>query len=134
MSETTTETDGTEPTTETSDGAEDTFSRSYVTELRDESAKHRTRAKTATERLVTAYAASTGRLVDPSDLHASDDLNGEDGLPDPAKITEAVESLIKAKPHLAKIRPVGDIGQGHQGASGDSGAATFASLLRGVAS
>ncbi len=84
--------------------------------------------------MVTAYAAETGRLHDPTDLPATDDLAGDDGLPDPDKVTAAVEELIKTKPHLARIRPVGNVGQGSTTDASEDGAGAFANLLRGVVS
>ncbi len=70
------------------------------------------RADALAARLVTALAAQTGKLADPTDLPVSDDLLDEDGMPDPAKVDEAVVRLIEVKPHLASTRPQGDIGQG----------------------
>ena len=47
-----------------------------------------------------------GRLHDPSDALAHVDLTtlvDESGRPDSAKITAALDSLVQAKPHLAKV-------------------------------
>jgi hypothetical protein len=64
-------------------------------------------------RLVHAMAGQTGRLVDPTDLPVTNDLLEDDGMPDSEKINEAIEELLKQKPHLASTRPrVSDIGQG----------------------
>jgi hypothetical protein len=96
-------------------GDPDLFPRAYVEELRQEAADARVKAKrgdVAVERLVTLYAASTQRLADPTDLPFHEDLLGEDGLPDAAKVAAAVEALLTAKPHLAARRVTGDIGQG----------------------
>ncbi len=87
-----------------------------VQKLRDEAAGHRVRAKRAdalAARLVTAQAALTGKLADPTDLPFNDDLLDDDGLVDEAEVQAAVDGLIKRKPHLAARRPVGDIGKGH---------------------
>src|SRR5688572_6233589 len=64
---------------------EETFPRSYVEKLRDESAKHRQRASdrdTLAQRLHGALVAATGRLADPSDLTFD-----EDHLTDPDALT-----------------------------------------------
>lgn len=61
---------------------------------------------------IEVVAAQTGRLADPTDLPVTDDLLDEDGMPDPAKVDEAVSRLIEAKPHLASTKPRGDVGQG----------------------
>jgi len=58
-------------------------------------------------RLVTAYAAGTGRLAAPTDLPFDDD-----GLVDEGKVSAAVDQLLVRKPHLASRRPAGDVGQG----------------------
>ena len=114
-------------------GSGEGFSREYVEELRRESAKHRQNAKKADElarRLVASYVTATGRLHDARDLAFSDDLLDSDGYPDVAKVSEAVEALIVTRPHLAKIRPVGDVGQGiHE--SSPSALTAFGSFLRG---
>lgn len=122
---------------EPQDNEPDTFSRAYVEELRQEAAKHRTNSKKSDElskRLVTSYVDATGRLHDSRDLTFSDDLMGDDGFPDPAKVNAAVEALIKDRPHLARIRPVGDVGQGVTGEQPAAGLAAFGSMLRDAAS
>lgn len=87
-----------------------------VKELRDENAKLRIKGKRSddlTTRLVQAMAGQSGRLADPSDLPVTDDLMDESGLPDTVKSNEAIDNLLKSKPHLASTRPkVSDIGQG----------------------
>ncbi len=95
--------------------ATDAFDREYVQKLRDEAAGHRVKAKradTLAARLVTAQAALTGKLADPTDLPFTDKLLDDDGLVDESKVQAAVEDLIKRKPHLAARRPTGDVGQG----------------------
>ena len=117
------------------EGQNETFSREYVEELRRESAKHRTNSKRADDlatALVRSYAETTGLLHDASDLAMTEDLLVE-GVPDRLKVKEAVEVLIASKPHLAKIRPVGDIGQGALESSTVSGVAAFGSMLRDAA-
>lgn len=93
----------------------ETFTREYVQKLRDEAAGHRVKAKRAdalATRLVTAQAALTGKLADPTDLPFTEDLLDDDGLVDDGKVQAAVDELIKRKPHLAARRPTGDVGQG----------------------
>ncbi len=110
---------GTTPETVTAPSSEpETFPAEYVRELREENAKHRTKAKRVddlTQRLVTAYAEGTGRLADPTDLPVSDDLLDDYGAPDRDKVLAAVDELLTRKPHLAATRPVGDVGQGVRG-------------------
>ncbi|MCW2608722.1 MAG: hypothetical protein JWO60_3415, partial [Frankiales bacterium] len=86
------------------DDAAETFDREYVQKLRDEAASHRVKAKradTLAAALVTAQAALTGRLADPTDLPFDDALLDDDGYVDEAKVKAAVDELIKRKPHLA---------------------------------
>lgn len=102
------------------DGQEDgdTFPRSYVEKLRQESKGYRDRAKrgeTAITRLTeaTVREATNGILVDSSDLTFDEKtMTDDDGFPDPEKIKTAAEELVTRKPHLAPRRPRGDIGQG----------------------
>lgn len=99
----------------------DTFPREYVEKLRGEAAGHRTKAKELEAQRETAIAeatkplqerifgllvAGTGRLADPTDLAFNPELLDE------AKLTAAIDSLLAAKPHLAKRKVQGDIGQG----------------------
>jgi len=104
--------DGQETTssTETAEEEPETFPREYVEKLRDESAKHRTRAQRADDlgqRLHTALVAATGRLADPSDLPFE-----ESHVDDAEALTAAIDELLLRKPHLASRRVTGDVGQG----------------------
>ena len=93
----------------------ETFDREYVQKLRDEAARHRVKAKRAdalAASLVTAQAALTGKLADPTDLPFDEALLDEDGYVDESKVQAAVDELVKRKPHLAARRPRGDVGQG----------------------
>lgn len=108
----------------------DTFPRTYVEELRREAAGHRTRAQRAdklAEHLVRAYAETTGKLADPSDLPMSDELL-DDGIPNREKVLAAVDELLARKPHLAATRPIGDVGQGARGEA--AAMVSLAELLR----
>lgn len=112
---------------ETEETEEETFPRSYVEKLREEAAKHRTRAARADElaaALWSARVAATGRLADPTDLAMPE---GVDPL-DADAVTEAVDELLARKPHLASRTPRGEVGSGATG--GDSGAVDIAGLLR----
>ncbi len=112
------------------DEGTETFDRAYVQKLRDEAAGHRVRAKRAdalAARLVTAQAALTSKLADPTDLPFDDDLLDDDGLVDEDKVRVAVDALIKRKPHLAARRPTGNVGQGARAETQEIG---LASLLR----
>jgi hypothetical protein len=115
MDEETAETQPTEEATETPDveTEPETFDREYVSKLRAENAKHRTRAKQADEyahRLHAELVRQSGRLADPTDLEFD-----EEHLTDPDKLTQAIDSLLEAKPHFKSRKPVGDIGQGNRG-------------------
>jgi hypothetical protein len=85
------------------------------------------RADALAASLVTATAALTGKLADPTDLPFTDDLLDDDGYVDEAKVRAAVDDLIKRKPHLAARRPRGDVGQGARPESQEEG---LAALLR----
>ena len=99
----------------------DTFPREYVEKLRTEAAGHRTKAKEAEGKVETAVAeavkplqerifgllvAGTGRLADPTDLPFNPELLDE------AALNSAIDALLAAKPHLAKRKVQGDVGQG----------------------
>jgi hypothetical protein len=88
----------------------DTFPRSYVEELRQESGRYRQRAQRAddlAQRLHAELVRATGKLADPTDMPFD-----ENHLDDPEALTAAVDDLLTRKPHLASRRPAGDIGQG----------------------
>lgn len=107
----------------------ETFPREYVVKLRDEAAKHRTRAQRADDlahRLHGSLVAATGRLADPTDL-AFDEAH----IDDADALSAAIDDLLTRKPHLGSRRPVGDVGQGVTG--GDS-SVDLAGLLRRNAS
>lgn len=109
----------------------DTFPRSYVEDLRKESAGYRDRAKTAEERadalakrLHAALVAATNRLENPADLPYD-----AEHLDDGDKLSAALDALLADRPYMAKRVVKGDAGQG---ARGDRPSApTFADLLRG---
>lgn len=108
----------------------ETFPREYVEQLRKENAEQRTRAKRGdalAQRLVLAYAQALGRLADPTDLPFDEELCDEDGIPDPARIADAVDELLTRKPHLGDRRPRGDVGQG---ATAETSTVDLAGMLR----
>jgi hypothetical protein len=95
----------------------ETFPRSYVEKLRKESQRYRERAKTAEanldaalRELFTARVTATGKLADPDDLPYDAELLAEED-----KLTEAIDELIKRKPHLAARKISGSVGQGVTG-------------------
>ena len=93
------------------EGDPETFDRAYVERLRAEAAGHRVRAKAADSlrsEVVRLVAGSTNLMADASDLTPTDDMFDLDGKPDITKITEAVQALVHAKPHLA-ARQFGDV-------------------------
>ena len=115
--------------TEQTEEEPETFPREYVEKLRRESAGYRDRAKRADElgeRLQVALVEATGRLADATDLPYVPEY-----LDDPEALTEAVDALLRAKPHLASRKPVGDVGQG---AGGSAPEFSLQGLLRGGAS
>lgn len=102
----------------------DHFPRSYVQELRKESAGYRERADAASRRLFTALVAADGRLQDATDMEYSAEL-----LDDAQKLDEAITDLVKRKPHLKSRIVTGDVGQGHRGEP--AGEVNLLALLRG---
>jgi hypothetical protein len=93
-----------------SDSEPDTFPRSYVEELREESKSWRLKAQRADDlahRLHTELVKATGRLADPTDIPFD-----ETHLDKPEALASAVDELLQRKPHLASRRPSGDVGQG----------------------
>ena len=110
---------------EDQDDDADTFPRSYVEELRRESARYRERAHNADQyarRLHTELVRATGRLADPTDLEFN-----EDHLDDSDALAAALDDLLARKPHLASRRPIGEIGQG---ATPSAATVDLAALLR----
>ncbi len=133
----TTQTETTAPAGDTSAGTgteqePETFDRAYVEQLREESAGYRVKAKPVDElrtRLVTAYAAATGRLADATDLPYGAELLDDDGLVDEPKVRAAVDALLVRKPHLASRRPTGQV---EQGVRENEQGVSLVGLLRGA--
>lgn len=104
-------------------GQSDTFSAEYVQTLRAEAAANRVKAKRADDlmaRLVHEIVKGSGLLHDAEDFrYDPETITDEQGLPDPEKVAAQVQALAHAKPHLAKIRPSGNIGQGSEQGSAD---------------
>jgi hypothetical protein len=118
-------TDAEEADEDRGDDEADTFPRSYVEELRRESARYRERAHNADQyarRLHTELVRATERLADPTDLEFN-----EDHLDDSDALAAALDDLLARKPHLASRRPTGEIGQG---ASSSASTVDLAALLR----
>lgn len=106
------------------DDQPDAFPREYVEKLRRENAEARAKAKHTDElarEVFTLRVAATGRLADPTDLPYVE------GLTEPQELSEAIDTLLASKPHLAARRPRGSIGQG---ATGASGTVNLADMLR----
>ena len=106
---------------DTSEDPGDMFPRSYVEQLRKESANYRKQAESssaAAEQLRNdlhiALVELDGRLAVPSDLPP---LEGENAL-DRNAIAAAIDQLLEARPRLAARALGGDIGQGARGARG----------------
>lgn len=86
------------------------FDRKYVEKLRKESAKYRDKAKRAGElekRLHRSMVAQDGRLADPDDM----EFNPEH-LDDADALSDAIGTLIAAKPGLRAQQLSGDVGAG----------------------
>lgn len=112
---------------ETDDG--DTFPADVVRKLRKESAAYRERARTAEARvdelsraLFTARVEATGKLASADDLPFDAAL-----LDEPDALDAAVDELIAKRPHYAKRKVAGNIGQGVHGEK--SGPVDFSGLL-----
>jgi hypothetical protein len=97
----------------------ESFSREYVSQIRQEAADRRKAATEATQRaddlsrqLFLAKVAATGKLADPNDLPYDPDLVGNDDA-----MSAAIDSTLTAHPHYASRKPVPgtSIGQGQQG-------------------
>ena len=108
-------------TTEQDDAAEHhddgTYPAKVVKDLRKENASYRDRARTAealaddlARQLFRLRVEATGKLADPDDLAFNADLLGDDD-----KLNAAVDELIAKRPHYAKRRATGSIGQGERG-------------------
>lgn len=100
----------------------DTFTREYVTDLRRESAEHRTRAKDAEARaeqlaqtLWTERVGALGLLADPADLPYDPDT-----LDDPDAIRRQADELLARRPHLRTRRISARAGQGEGVAAADN--------------
>jgi hypothetical protein len=119
------------------------FPAEYVKTLRDEAAARRVSEREAIQRgdalvarntALTVAQSAAGILAEPADLLRyvdAADLEGDDGLTDPDKATEAAKKLAAEKPHLAARRTAGDVGQGPRGTSVPP-ATDFAEILRGA--
>lgn len=93
------------------DPAGDTFPRTYVEDLRQESAGYRTQLRAVQERLHSELVRATGLLADPADLEFD-----PAHLEDPETLTAAIEALVATKPHLKARRFAPDAAaQGTQG-------------------
>ena len=116
------------------EGEPDTFPRSYVEELRAESAANRVKAGKTDEAMAALYdaarqLATAGILHDPKDLPNGDYTDEETGLPSADKMRTAAIELAEAKPYLARVR--GPIEQGPRGEVQQS--ETLAGMLRAAA-
>ena len=94
----------------------DTFPRSYVEELRKESAGYRTRVKDLETKLHRLQVEQTGALADPADLEFD-----AAHLEDPEALQAAIEELLAAKPHLKARRFAPDAAAQGAKASASSG-------------
>ena len=102
----------TEPADDGTEPADDGSDSTPLQRARRDAAKYRRRLRDTESRLeslqrelFTARVRETGRLADPTDMPFDPELlDDDDGL------TEAIDALTEAKPHL-KARAFGDIGQ-----------------------
>ena len=91
----------------------ETFDREYVQKLRDEAAGHRVKAKRAdalAASLVTAQAALTGKLADPTDLPFDEALLDEDGYVDESKVQAADAAVKKLSVGVSREQVLEDLG------------------------
>ena len=115
-----------------------------IRKLRSENAGSRTRYKAAEserDQLRTRLSVfdqaqveqlAGERLHDPADLTdrvGLDELRGEDGTLDLAKVAERIEQLVTSKPHLAKVQNAADFGGGRRGVPVNS-APSFGEALK----
>ncbi len=110
----------------------ETFDRGYVERLREEAAGYRVKARRSDElaaRLVTALAAGTGKLADARDLPYGEHLLDDDGVPAFDRVADAIDELIRERPHLASRRPTGSV---EQGVRPDEQGVSLLGLLRGT--
>ncbi|WP_067429153.1 hypothetical protein [Nocardioides jensenii] len=117
--------------TEQEQPVERTYSQAEYDALKEESIKHRKASKLADTfrdalRQAACKQASSGVLHEP--IQWSDDFDGEDGLPDHERITEAVAALAESKPWMTRVR--GDAGIGFRGDDSDADVDLVA-LMRG---
>lgn len=102
----------TEPADDGTEQDDDGSDSTPLQRARRDAAKYRRRLRDTESRLeslqrelFTARVRETGRLADPTDMPFDPELlDDDDGL------TEAIDALTEAKPHL-KARAFGDIGQ-----------------------
>lgn len=100
------------------ESASDVFPRSYVEELRKESAGYRDRAKQAEERADALAKRLHGELVRATDKleNPADLAYDADHLDDSDKLAAAIDALLNDRPYLRKRKVAGDAGQGPRGA------------------
>lgn len=113
------------------DKSADMFPRSYVEELRKESADYRLKAKDAetradelAKRLHAELVKATGRLENHADLPY--DVKH---LDDAEALTAALDALLADRPYLGKRVVRGDVGQGERG--GADAPVSLLGLLQG---
>lgn len=128
------------------------FDAAYVARLRSEAAENRRERRAVTETLTAVQAelaelraanltaairaAATGLLADPDDLEVYVDraeLADEAGRPEPAKITAAIEDLLRRKPHLGPRPSAGNGDGGIRSTRIDREEVGIGSLLRKAA-
>jgi hypothetical protein len=109
-----------------------TYPARVVRDLRNENAKHRTRAKDAEARaeelgraLFISRVEATGKVENAAEIPYNADI-----LDDPDAIAEAVDAAIAERPYIAKRKVQGSIGQGERGRH-VTAPQDFSALLRG---
>ncbi len=113
----------------------DSFPRSYVKRLRERSAGYRARAKTAEGRaaeleraLFTERVRALDVLADPTDLPFNAEI-----LDDPDALRDAVDALVRDRPHYRRRGTADPAGTGSRQRSRPADTVSLSAIMRGHA-
>ena len=117
------------------DDDQQTFPLPYVKRLRERSAGYRARAKTAEARvgelereLFTERVRALDMLADPADLPYDSEL-----LDDPDALAEAVQQLVRDRPHYRRRGTIDPAGTGSRDRADTADGVSLTGLMRGSA-
>ena len=117
------------------DDDQQTFPLPYVKRLRERSAGYRARAKTAEARvgelereLFTERVRALDLLADPADLPYDSEL-----LDDPDALAEAVQQLVRDRPHYRRRGTIDAAGTGSRDQAGAADGVSLTGIMRGSA-